>query len=227
MKALKLMALAAIGSLALGSAAYAQEDIDFSAYVGVSNDYVFRGFSQTDEDIQIFGGFDGSSGSGYAGVWASNVDFGDGTDTEYDLYVGLTPTFGPLETDLAVIYYGYAGAPSGSGYDYWEFKGAASTPAGPLTLGAAFYYSPDFFGVDDEALYVEANASVDIPASIVSFSGAIGHQSLDVTSDFTTWNIGASVALNDNIGFDLRYHDSNFDSPISDERFVVSVSAGF
>src|SRR5262249_12077089 len=75
--------------------------------VGANNDYRFRGVSQTDNDPSVFGGADLSLGSiGYAGTWVSNVDFGNGTDFEYDLYAGVKPVVGPVTLDLGVIRYG-------------------------------------------------------------------------------------------------------------------------
>ena len=37
-------------------------------------DYVFRGISQTDNDLAIQGGIDYKQGHAYAGIWASNVE---------------------------------------------------------------------------------------------------------------------------------------------------------
>src|SRR5204863_2403272 len=115
MTALKLSLLAALGSLALAGAAQAQDAPEFKASfnVGANTDYVFRGISQTDEDPQVYGGIDATIGGiGYAGVWVSNVDFGNGTDAEFDLYAGIKPTLGAVSFDLAAIYYGYIDQPS-------------------------------------------------------------------------------------------------------------------
>ena len=105
MKFMKMALLGAAASLALGGAAFAQDeagsdDFSFSYNAGVASDYIFRGVSQTDGP-QGFGGVDISSGALYAGAWVSNVDFGDDTDAEYDLYVGVKPELGPVAFDLA------------------------------------------------------------------------------------------------------------------------------
>lgn len=226
MKALKLAICAATASLALGGAAHAQ-DVSFN--IGVANDYVFRGVSQTDESVQVFGGVDLSSGVFYAGAWASNVDFGDGTDAEIDLYAGVKPTAGPVSFDFAAIYYGYVGEPGGADWAQWEFKAAASVPAGPLTLGAAAYYSPDYTGVGtDESLYIEANAAFS-PAEKWTVSAAIGNQSVDalgVDTDYTTWNFGVGYAFTEKLSADLRYHDSDIDAcALCDGRAVLTLKA--
>jgi uncharacterized protein (TIGR02001 family) len=226
MKALKLAICAATASLALGGTAYAQ-DVTFN--VGVASDYVFRGISQTDEGPQVFGGVDVSKDIFYAGVWASNIDFGDGTDAEIDAYVGVKPVVGSVTLDFAAIYYGYVGEPGGADWAQWEFKAAASVPAGPVTLGAAAYYTPDYTGVGtDDGLYVELNASFS-PAEKWTIGGAVGSQEVDTvlgSVDYQTWNVGIGYAFTDKVSADLRYHDGNLDcGNLCDSRAVLTFKA--
>src|SRR3982751_704951 len=104
MKILKLSLLAAAATLAIGGVAHAEDAPPFKLAfnIGANTDYVFRGISQTDEDPSVFGGVDATfAGIGYAGVWVSNVDFGNGTDAEFDLYAGVKPTAGPVSFDFA------------------------------------------------------------------------------------------------------------------------------
>lgn len=232
MRTLKIALAAAVGSLALAGAAQAQDaGPTFAFNVGAATDYVFRGISQTDEDPQVYGGVDASMGIGYAGVWVSNVDFGNGTDAEFDLYAGIKPTAGPVTFDLGVIYYGYIDQPSGSNEDYWEGKVAASVPAGPATLGVAVYYSPEFFGKTGDAIYYEANAAVAIPDTKFTINGAIGRQEIDKAYDYTTWNVGVGFALTDNISLDVRYWDTNKSAAVTgglgDSRVVGGLKLVF
>lgn len=232
MKALKFALLGAAASLAMGGSAFAQDEsaVDVSFNIGVATDYVFRGISQTDEDPQIFAGADVTSGIFYGGVWASNVDFLDGTDFEFDVYAGVRPTLGPATLDLGVIYYGYTDAPGGADYDYWEVKAAASAPIGQATVGAAIFYSPDFTGAaSDEGVYVEVNGAIPLRESI-TLSGALGHQDVEFDvggdADYTTWNIGVGIAATENIGVDIRYYDTDAEDlfgRIAEERVVASV----
>lgn len=222
MKALKLAICAATASLALGGTAYAQ-DVSFN--VGVASDYVYRGVSQTDESPQLFAGVDFGSGIFYAGAWASNVDFYDSTDAEIDVYAGIKPTAGPVTFDLGAIYYGYLNEPSGADYAFWEFKAAASVPAGPATLGAAVFYSPEFFGGIGSAVYYEVNASVS-PAEKWTIGGAVGTQTFDVGAEYSTWNVGVGYAFNDSLSADLRYHDNDLGcGTICDSRVTLSLKA--
>jgi uncharacterized protein (TIGR02001 family) len=214
-----LASAAAMAVLLTAGAASAQDTPVIAWNLGVTSDYVFRGYTQTSEDAAIFGGVDVTAGDFYAGAWASNVDFGDDTDVEVDLYGGYRTEVSGFAVDVGVVGYLYTSQPAGADYDYVELKAAASRAIGPLTLGAALYWSPDFFGADEEATYVEANAAFS-PAAQWTVSGAIGHQSLDVNADYATWNAGVAYALTDNVVVDLRYHDTDVDGPLSDDRVV-------
>lgn len=217
MKFVKLALVAAAASVAMGGAAMAEE-LKLSYNVGVASDYIFRGISNTDTHGQVFGGVDATYGIGYAGVWTSNVDFGTpNPDQEIDVYAGVKPTVGPASLDFGVIYYGYSkdkNAAPGS-YSYFEVKAAGSIPAGPATVGAALYYSPEFPGKGGEALYYELNGSIPLEEKL-TLSGAVGRQDVDAngyfggqTNSYVTWNAGVTAALTDKISADFRYSDTN------------------
>ncbi|ADL02546.1 conserved hypothetical protein [Brevundimonas subvibrioides ATCC 15264] len=179
--------------------------------VAIGSDYVFRGVSQTGEDPALSGGIDLTSGSFYVGAWASNVAFpgDDDTDAEIDLYGGVRPEVAGFNLDLGVVGYLYTNQPDGADYSYAEIKAAASRAVGPATLGAAVYWSPDFFGAsEDEATYVEANAAFS-PADRWTVSGALGRQFVSSDFDYTTWNAGVTYALTDRLGLDVRYSDTD------------------
>lgn len=231
MKTIKLSLLAAVATLGLASAAHADDKpFSLAVNVGAASDYVFRGVSQTDEDAEIFGGLDATIGKiGYVGTWLSNVDFNNGTKMEYDIYGGIKPTVGPVSLDLGVIRYGYTDQPPGSHETYYEWKAAGSVPAGPATIGAAAYYSHQFFGHTGKALYYEVNGSLPLPNSKFSVSGALGRQQVEGPADYTTWNVGVGYALTSHVGLDLRYWDTDEHSfgDIYGSRLVIGVKATF
>jgi uncharacterized protein (TIGR02001 family) len=235
MNTLKLSLLAAVASLGLAGAAHADDAAPAEAFslsfnLGAATDYEFRGVSQTDRNPQISGGADATIGEiGYVGVWASNVDFGNGTSAEYDIYGGITPTLGIVSLDLGIVYYGYANKPSGPDEAFYEVKVSGSVPVGSATVGASLYYSPDFFGEIGNATYYELNGEVPIENTKFTVSGAVGRQEIDAGGSYSTWNLGIGYAVNDHLGFDLRYWDTDehgFGS-IYHSQVALSVSASF
>ena len=228
----KLFGTAAAAALTLGlvglaAPASAQSDVEVAFNAGVFSDYVFRCFSQTDEDPAIQGGVDITAGSFYVGAWASNVDFGDDTDAEVDLYGGYRTEAGGFALDVGVVGYLYPGEPDEADYNYVEFKAAASRAVGPATIGGAVFYSPDFFGADEAATYAEVNAAF-APAERWTISGAVGQQWLDVSDDYVTWNVGVAYALTENLALDVRYHDTDVDDvTIAEGRVVGALKLAF
>ena len=211
--------------LALAGTASAQ-DVSFN--LNATSDYVWRGVSQSDEDFAIQGGADFESGIFYAGTWASTVDFGDETDAEWDIYLGVAPSAAGFDWDFGVTHYMYMGDADGSDYDFTEASAAVSRAIGAVTYGLKVAYSPDFFGAEDDATYLEANFELE-PAPQWSVSGAVGQQWVDSGADYLGWNLGVGYAFNDVFGLDLRYHDTNEHDwgDIYDSRVVVSLTAGF
>ena len=204
----------------------AQDRPEIAWNVGVASDYVFRGYSQTDGNAQVFGGVDATLGNFYAGSWVSNVDFVDGTDVELDLYGGYSSEIEGFEVDFGFAGYLYPSQPDGSGYDYAELKADISRAIGPVSLGTSLSWSPDYFGDDESATYVEANAAIAL-ADGWEVSGAVGHQALDVSGDYSTWNLGVGYSLTEKVLIDVRYSDTDLDDPLADGRVVASLRFDF
>ncbi|MFN3352652.1 MAG: TorF family putative porin [Brevundimonas sp.] len=227
MKFITHSAVLALAAAMIAAAPASAQDVDVAFNFGVTSDYVFRGFTQSDSDPAVQGGVDATIGSFYVGAWASNVEFFDDTDGEIDIYGGYRTEAAGYALDFGVVGYLYPGGPGAADYDYVEFKAAASRAVGPATLGVVVFYSPDFFGAaDEEAVYVEGNAAWALNANW-TVSAAVGRQALDVSDDYTTWNVGAAYLLTDNLLADVRYHDTDIDTPFSDERIVGTIKVLF
>ena len=194
--------------------------------VGVASDYVFRGYSQTNGNTQVFGGVDATLGNFYAGSWVSNVDFGDGTDVEVDLFGGHSSEIEGFNVDFGFAGYLYPSKPHGSDYDYEELKANISRVIGPVSLGTSLSWSSDYFGVDGTATYVEANAAFAL-ANNWKVSGAVGHQALDVSGDYSTWNLGVGYSLTKTALIDLRYSDTDRHDLLAGRRVVASLKFDF
>lgn len=213
--------------------AAATSDFSLTFNVGAGSRYIFRGVDQTNERIQGFAGADLTYKSLYAGTWVSNVDFapfGDtSTDAEFDLYGGFKKELYGFAFDVGGIYYGYAGQPRNVTVDYFEGYVKGTRAIGPLTLGASVFVSPDFTGSTGVGVYAEGNAAYTLSKKF-TVSGAVGHQSIeDINGDYLTWNVGATYAITDKVGIDLRYHDTDehgFGKPY-DSKIVASIKANF
>lgn len=213
---------------------------NISANVTLASDYVFRGVSQTDNQLAIQGGFDWASDMGiYVGTWASNVDsqfFGGGTDPqiELDLYGGYANELGNgIGYDIGYLRYQY---PGGSDFNTNEFYLKGSYKG----FGASVNYSDElsFVGSDSSAWYWAASYDYTFPYAI-DFSAHVGYNAGSAYSDddalggtYTDWSLGVSKSV---IGVDLglTYTDSTISksdcggSNVCDARVVASIGKSF
>jgi uncharacterized protein (TIGR02001 family) len=173
-----------------------------------ASDYIFRGVSQTANGPAIFGSARVTTDEFYAGVGAENVNFHTSIDAEYDLSAGWAPKIDGFSLDLGVIRYGYLNENAHTHIDTMEFKGIVSHDLGPIILGAAVFYTPNYFGTGRDGAYFEGRTSYKITDSLTA-SAALGRQSISAGRDYTTWNAGLGYALTRTIGLDLHYYDTD------------------
>lgn len=199
--------------------------LETSANVALVSDYLFRGVSQTNERGAIQGGFDFSADSGlYAGIWASNVNYGTETSTEMDYYGGYAWESGDYEFDAGVIYYDYEGD---SEFDYQEF--AFSFALANFTVG--FYYSPEYLGEGGPRLaYPYVDYGLQLTEELqVSFH--VGLSDMDEEGlfelgedSYMDYSIGLSWTL-DTVDMSVTWTDTTIDDlDAADGRVVFSFS---
>jgi uncharacterized protein (TIGR02001 family) len=210
--------LLAIALASAAGSAIAQGDL--SANIAATNDYVWRGVSQTDNDFAIQGGLDYTNGGFYVGTWASNVDFGSDADIEVDVYGGFRGALTEsLSFDVGVIGYVYPGEDD---LDFLEVKAGLGYTVDALSAGVTAYYDPD-----NKNTYVEGTGTY---AFTEKFKGlaSVGNYSFDGGGDYTNWSLGATYSFD---LFDLtgKYTDTDIDGAgdIADENFVVMISKTF
>lgn len=213
---------------------------EFTANVGFTTDYVFRGISQTNEHGAVQGGIDygldlGEYVSFYVGGWGSNVNFGDGDEAqvEIDVYGGLTGTIGNFSWDVTSIWYEYPGADNDLDYDFWEFGPSVGYDFGVASVSAGYLWSPEFLAQSGDGHWFYGGVEVPMPEDAMpswlglAFSGNVAHQAIDKDSvfgvpDYMTWDAGATLSAF-GLDFDIRY----FDTDISrDSCFGGGSSAG-
>ena len=227
---------------------------EISGNVALVSDYIFRGISQTDNQMAIQGGFDYEHDSGlYIGTWASNVDssfFDNGRDPqiELDLYAGYSGSFGEsLGYDVGFIRYEY---PSGDSVDTNEWYASGSYSTGDYgDLSVSVNYSPklQFILSDQSAWYYKAGYDVTLPWYDIGFSAHVGYSTGDAfdvdafaaaTGDsglkdsYTDWSIGVSKSVYGvDLGLtytdltDIKFSDgTKCTSDWCDSKVVFSVS---
>ena len=121
---LALRALLVLPVLACGA------ESPWSATIGATTDYIYRGVSQTYDSGALQLGANYHSPMGwFAGVWGSNVNPYPhaGASEELDLYGGVTRPIGAdFSTRLAYIHYTYLSDPRPARYDYDEISLSAA-----------------------------------------------------------------------------------------------------
>jgi len=107
MKAKTLLASSILAASAVASSV-AMAESNWSANIGVTSNYMWRGVTQTTDQAAIQGGIDYENPNGfYAGTWASNVSWTDPVGYEIDLYAGYGFDWGKTNWDVGYIYYAY------------------------------------------------------------------------------------------------------------------------
>lgn len=196
---------AALALLAAGTTANAA---DFSATITGTTDYDFRGVTQSAQDPAIQGSLDFAADNGlYAGVWASNIDWGSGDpNVEIDYYGGWAGGE-DITWDLGVAYYTYLGASSsnyaeyyaGLGWSYFETK---------------VWYAPGYAGYSGKnERYFEGNVSYPLPANFgltahIGYSNGSGIKESFGQSSYMDWSAGVTYSWK-HIDMSLRWVDGS------------------
>lgn len=221
--------------------------------VTIVNDYDFRGISQSAQDDALQLSVDYTPGSGwYLGAWGSNVEFGDATSFELDIYTGFSGSAGSFGYDVGVVWYTY----DESIYNFPELY--ASATIGPFK--GKVWYSNEFAGVNidpttltvdrdsEAAYYVEGNLTfpLDDTFSLLVHAGysfgdywdevgelasAVSGQSLD--GEYLDYSVGLSGTFG-KFTTTLKYVDTDTDiendsSKVfnNDRRIVIGVATTF
>ncbi|MGE0282205.1 MAG: TorF family putative porin [Rhodospirillaceae bacterium] len=219
-KALAASALLSVAPMAATAAEDSAQESwipgSFTANAAITSDYVFRGISQSNNNVAIQGGLDWDTGAGFHfGAWASSLNFKDNSEAsaEVDLYGGYAGKIGEkLSYDVGFIYYWYPGAAGDLNYDLWEVYGKAAYDFGVAAVNFGVNYSPDNFGGTGNATYVSTSLAVPV-AEMLSVSAGLNRYFLDqgrtTTPDYWDWNIGAKLNVNNWFNLDARYYDTD------------------
>jgi uncharacterized protein (TIGR02001 family) len=245
-----LVAGSLIISATSGFAEDTASDYSFSANIGLYSDYIFRGYTQTQGQPALQGGFDMEHKSGfYGGTWASNVDwttaggYMNDNSIEIDLYAGYATEVSGLGLDAGVLQFIYPGddIAGKASTSATELYAGVSKDIGAFSLGLTTYYvlSDDAWG------FANADGSIYWDLSVATSIGPLdwvfhlGDQSFEgsgnESSDYTDWKVDVSYALNDKFTVGAFYTDTDMTETtwtvdgeyLGDSAIGAYLSAGF
>jgi uncharacterized protein (TIGR02001 family) len=192
----QMKVLPTLVTLALSGAAHAE----ISSTISLTNDYDFRGVTQSAKNPAVQASLDyADDKSGwYAGAWGSNVDFGDNTNLELDLYTGFTgKTDAGLGWDAGFVYYTY----DQHQYNFPEIY----TGFNYSYFNAKLSYSNDYGGDSTPGhigeVYVSTGAEVPLPVDSLSINAHVGRSifSGSLLEDYTDYSLG--------VGYKVQHFD--------------------
>ena len=128
----KLLATTALGASLMLTSVAAQAEL--SANASITNNYLWRGLTQSVNLPATQGGIDYSADNGfYVGTWISNVEYdaGDAFSYEHDVYFGYSGEAGGIGYDGGYLYFNYD---ANAEFDFSEVYGSLSF--GAFTVGA-------------------------------------------------------------------------------------------
>ncbi|WP_257387145.1 TorF family putative porin [Tahibacter caeni] len=220
-------ALASAFLLAAGPAAAA-----VSGTLALTNDYLFRGLSQTNQEPALQGGVEYAHDSGvYAGVWGSNVswlsDYSSASlpissSVELDGYVGWRGNVSDaLKLDAGVYTYYYPGDyPTGFVRPYTTevYLGASWGPA-----SLKYYHAvTNLFGFaeSDGSGYLDASVNYEFSPGWV-FNAHAGRQRVKGTSiaSYTDWKLGLTRNFDGGWSLAAAYADTNAERSVYTNAF--------
>lgn len=216
LKQLSTLCLAASGLMVTSSAmAWESEDGSFStsANVAYTSDYMWRGYSQTENESAIQGGFDVAHSSGlYAGIWGSNIDYNDDASRETDIYVGFSGEAGGFSYDVGFLRYLY----DGESYDWNEAYGSLSYSYFTLSLA----HAGNTYTTGGSATYYNLGFDYELPKG-VALSAGVGYYDYSRKAADGLWGVGSPDSAVDyrislskeyaGFGFDVSYTDTDSD----------------
>ena len=169
---LSKITLAVLAASSFAGAAHAAPAVTGSA--ALTSDYLFRGISQSAENMAVQGSFTATDDSGiYFTAWGSSISTeatgrSASSGLELDTLLGYTTTVGDITYDIGVMRYNYPGADKVKPrISYNEVYGSVAYKG--AKLGTAF--SDDYFGETGKFNYVY----VDYTTALTERVGAVAH----------------------------------------------------
>lgn len=222
MKLFKMTALAAVLATTAG---FAQAAVD--ANFGVTSNYLWRGVSQSADAPSVSGGIDYSDESGfYAGTWMGSIDFGAGSGTENDYYIGYAGEADGFGYDVGYVYYAYPqNGYEDSNFGEVYFNGSYES----FGFGIAYTVNSEvadgsYFDAGD--MYYSASYGFDLENDY-SVGFTVGYYDFDVGSAADYSHFQVDIAKGDFVFTISKAEDTDGVMTDDSTKFVVSWGASF
>lgn len=242
--------LAGLSLVGIAPAAQADDEDSGPVTAGVTltNDYRFRGLSQTDRQAAVQGWLQVDFRGFFFNAWASNIDFNDAgsltsddSAVEVDLTAGYNHSFSDTTSgSIKAVYYWYPDADyivPGLDYDYFEAIVGLSHDFGMASVSAEAAWSPEYFGKTGDAVAVKGGVVVPITdhfgfMGALNASANVGYQWIENNfasddpvffydaPDYLFFDFGASAEWEIFV-FDVRWVDTDIDD---DECFISNAA---
>jgi len=229
------MKLTWLAPAVLLTASATAQAVEFSGTATFTNDYRFRGITQTAGDAAVQASLDADFGNGFfAGVWGSNVDFGDDANLEIDYYAGYAGSLNDeLSYSVTAYYFQYPGYDAAD-IDFGEFD----FKLGWKDLSLTYAIATSYVNSDKDGQYLALDYSYGLTEQVnldlhAGYSFGDYWDDLDI-GDYQDYSIGLSSSV---AGLDLSVaylvndieSGNEIDSGVArnDNALVFTVSRSF
>lgn len=195
----------------LGLGASSVYSAEVESNFALSNDYIWRGMTQTDEGFAYSGGVDVSGDNGaYIGLWGSKVDFGpdDDSNMEVDVYFGYSDeSERGVSFDIGYISYNYPGE---SDLDFEEIYVGLGYKWVGLTISKGMDKAPD---------------NIEWNVALGESGIGITHGDYDGIGKYTLISYDLEYKIADKVSIGIGLSDFESEAPDADEDgFVITFS---
>jgi uncharacterized protein (TIGR02001 family) len=214
-----------------------------SGSVALTSDYLFRGVSQTNQELAVQGGVEYAADNGiYVGASGSNISWLSdlSTDTapissgaELDGYFGYRGKFGDSNFgyDVGALYYWYPGDyPAGfNSADTGEiYAGISVGLTDTVTLSAKYSYAvTDLFGYvnSDGSSYFDLSCNWEfVPGWTLSAHGGKQWIESNKAYEYSDWKLGVTKAFDNGFSIAAAYSDTDADEALYTNAFGNNIA---
>jgi uncharacterized protein (TIGR02001 family) len=190
---------------------------EVTANGSVTNNYLWRGLTQSNNEAAVQGGIDFVSENGfYIGTWASNVEYAsdDGYSYEHDVYFGYSGGSDDFSWDVGYLYYNYDDSQK---FDFGEIYGSIGVGGFSATLSIlanteADEPSPSLDYGFGEAYYLSLDYGFELENGMgISFH--VGQHDGDFVDAFNGIAVNGDASY---IDYNVTFSVDNFSLMVSD-----------